>query len=451
MEDRKMRALLNQLDDDLVIQEFDKLMEGVEIDMDSIHKKAHQKLRKHNRATKLKRRKRYSYVAAACLCLIGVTGVYASDISETIKSFMTKTSVYDTVVDGDAYYLKDKQVLNSDITVESVIVSNGNLEMTISTQADRAFEDLGEIEIIPQDGSNTIYYPGGYGGEKDNLFLHFMNKTEGNYNIQPFQYFKLVIGENSYDLSLEKAKALDLDGQIYTAKSDLIDGVNLAASIADGKGKTNIQLVSSFADEHLQLIRFGQPIQTKVIEKFEDRGAEGTIGSSTGSSAEALYVVDGASNKQHKLEIPKNAKGRPVTNFETSALEGKDLTLTVPAIIATSNQKYEPLTLNIPTNGEVMLNKEIDFSEQKAVLKKMKRLSATSAELEFELNTGENKYIDLRSFNFYSPDIKKMSAEFNGNQATMTMEFHKEIEISEFQMSNPSFVMNGNWTIDLKR
>lgn len=44
MNEDKLMQLLSNLDDDLVEKEIDKLLEGVEIDMESINKKAHDKL-----------------------------------------------------------------------------------------------------------------------------------------------------------------------------------------------------------------------------------------------------------------------------------------------------------------------------------------------------------------------------------------------------------------------
>lgn len=64
-------------------------------------------------------------------------------------------------------------------------------------------------------------------------------------------------------------------------------------------------------------------------------------------------------------------------------------------------------SLQIPKQGQIDLNKEIDLTIQKTVLKKITRLSPASAQVEFELNTGEDKNIKIRSFEFYSPDMKK--------------------------------------------
>ncbi|MEC1715372.1 hypothetical protein [Schinkia azotoformans] len=446
MNEKKIFELLNNLDDDLAEKEINKLLEGVEIDMASINKKAHQKLNDSNK--KGKRRKMLPYIAVVSIGLLGVTSAYAGDISETIKSFFNKTPIYSTIVDGDAYYLKERYALNDKITIESIMVSEGNLEMEITSDID--LSKLDEINIIPQNDPTTVYYPGGYSGEGKKFFFSFMNKTENNYNIKPFKDFKLVIGGDSYDASLEKAESLDLNSKIYTSSAGKsnIKGVNIGAKVIDENGKANIQIITSFEDKNLKLTSLGKPMESKVISTFEDLGKDGMIGSSTSSFCEPFYVFD-ETNAKYKLEIPENSKGRPVTTFETNAPIGKNLSLKVPALVASIEKKIVSIPLSIPNEGEVEVNKGIDFTVQKAVVKNIKRLSATSAQIEFELNTGANKNIDIRSFDLDSPDIKKMSAEFNDSKAIMTLEFNKSIDEITIELSYPEFVMNGNWSINL--
>lgn len=62
MSEDRMIAILSNLDDDLMEGEIDNLMDGVECDMESIRRKAHRKLKKHNRKAKF--RKRLPYAAA---------------------------------------------------------------------------------------------------------------------------------------------------------------------------------------------------------------------------------------------------------------------------------------------------------------------------------------------------------------------------------------------------
>ena len=67
--------------------------------------------------------------------------------------------------------------------------------------------------------------------------------------------------------------------------------------------------------------------------------------------------------------------------------------------------------------------KEIDFNIQKAILQNIKRTSETSCEIEFELNSGKDKNVNIRDFNFYSKDVKEINSEFDGNKAIIKLEF----------------------------
>jgi len=446
MNEDKLIELLNNMDDDLIEKEIDMLMKEVEIDMDSIKKKAYDKL--NNNSKKVRGKKRLPYVVAACICLLTISTVYADDISEAIKSFFNKTPVYSTIVDGEAYYLKESCVLNNDIKIESVMVFEGKLQMEVIT--DLNLSDLGDISIIPKNNPDTIYFPGGHGqlqGEekKENKYIIIF------YDIKPFKDFEFIIAGNSYDISLEEAKSLDPNDEIYTSDAavDNMKGVDIGAKIIEGNEKLNIQLIASFEDKNLKLDRFGKPTEAKVLSTFEDLGEDGIMGTHTVNETDSIYVFDEMDNK-YELEIPQDSKGRPVTMFETNAPKDKSLMLKLPAIIASYDETIDSLAINIPDEGEVSLNKEIDFKLQKAVIKNIKRVSSTSAEIEFELNTNDDKNISVLSFNFYSTNIKKISTEFSGDRAVMNLEFDKNVDTANIEISYPKFVMNGDWVINLK-
>ena len=89
-------------------------------------------------------------------------------------------------------------------------------------------------------------------------------------------------------------------------------------------------------------------------------------------------------------------------------------------------------------------------SLRKAVLKSVQRLAPTSAKLAFQLNTGTDKNVQIISFQADSKDIKKISSEFKGDMAVITLKFNKNVNTSNLEISWPEFVMNGNWTINLK-
>ncbi|WP_053955446.1 hypothetical protein [Inediibacterium massiliense] len=443
MNEDKLIELLSNLDDDLAEKEIDKLLEGVEIDMNSINKKANEKLKNHNK--KNNGRKKIKYVAAACIGLLCITTAYADDISEAIKVFFNKTPVYSTMVDGEAYYLKGSYSLNEDIQLKSLMVSEGKLEMELTSSLSE--DELEEINIIPKKDPNTVYGVGGYSKEGGAYSFSFMNKNEENYNIKPFKDLEIKIAGKSYEVSLEEAKSLNGKDQIYTSNNN-VKGVNVGATKIDENGKLNIQVITAFEDEALKLASLGKPSKTKVVCTTENTG-EGILGSGTSSKTDDIYVVD-EKNKEYKLEIPKDSKGRPVTIFETNAPKDQKLTLKLPAMIALYEKTIDSFKLNIPKEGEEALNKELDFNIQKAVIKNIKRTSKTSAKLEIELNTGGDESVDIRSFDFYSPDVKKISSEFKGDQGVITLEFDENMDTTDIEISYPEFVMNGNWLVDMK-
>ncbi|MCT4605644.1 MAG: hypothetical protein N4A64_05975 [Marinisporobacter sp.] len=444
MNEDKMIEFLSNLDDDLIEKEVDQLLEGVEIDMSIIKKKAYDKLNKSNQ--KGKGKKRFPYVVVACVCLLSMSIVYADDISQAIQSFMNKTPVYSTIVDGDAYYLKENYDLNKDIQIKSLMFSEGNLEMKINSNLSKI--ELGEINIIPKADPDTVYYPGGYSEEGNEYFFTFMNKTESSYNIKPVKDFQLVIAGNNYDISLEKAKNLALNKEIYTAENN-IKGVNIGAKRFYKNEKLNVQLIASFEDKDLKLNRLGKPVEAKVVLTTENKGKEGIVSSSTGSNVEELHVLDEMNNK-YQLEIPKDPIGRPITIFETNAPKDKSLTLKLPAILAGYEKTMDSFELNIPKEGEMILNKEIDFNIQEAILKKITRTSPTSAQVEFELNTAGNENIHIHSFDFYSHDVKKILGEFNENGGIINLEFDKDMDKTNVKIADPEFIMNGDWVIHMK-
>ncbi|MFZ7102054.1 MAG: hypothetical protein ACOWWO_05240 [Peptococcaceae bacterium] len=447
MNENKLIELLNRLDDDLVEQEIDKLMAGIEIDTDSISSKAYQKLK--NGKQKSKGRKRLPYAIAACLCVLSITAVvYASDISEAFKGLFNKRAVYSTIVDGDAYYLKEGYHLNENIKLESVLVSPGNLEIELVTDLSLEPKD---IKVKPRNDPDTVYAPGGYAQNKGEYFFCTFSSLQEDERIKPFQDFQLVIAGDSYEVSLEAAKGLDFNNKIYTSQAaGKMTGVNIfGTKLIDEAGEVDIRLIAQFNDPDLELVRFGRPSVAKLVSTTQNLGEEGIISSSTAPITEELYLWDENNNK-YKLEVPPDAKGRPVTLFHTDAPQGGKLILKVPAIMTSYREQIDSLALNIPEEGEVDLNKEIDFKLQKAVLKKIKRVSPTSAQLEFELNTAGENDIKIRSFDLYSQDMQEIAAEFAGNKGIIKLSFAESPDRTDFIISYPYFIMNGDWVINME-
>jgi len=449
MNEDKMISMLGSLDDDLLDNVIDDLMKGVDCDVESINKKAQQKLAKHNRQAGL--RKRLPYVAAVLLLFVSINTVYADEISQAFKKFFNKTPVYETMVDGKAYYLEKPKVADKDLTIDSFLVTEGRLEMSITSDLDPAA--ICKSRIVPKNAPDTAYFMGGYSEDGDDKYsLSFANEKERNYDIKPFQTFDLQVGGKTYTITLDEAKSLDASQKLASsdATANKIDQVTVGANRIQKNGQQAVQLIASFKEPEMKLSFFGKPKTDKASEKFENLGAKGMVSSGGSDRPDAIYAIDQTGVK-HELTKPANPKAYPVTTFDTDAPKDSNLTVKLPALMAHYEKlKIAQITFSIPQQGEQALNQEVDLVAQKAVLKGVKRLSPTSAELTFALNTGADKNISISNFNLSSPDIKKYSAEFNGDRAVVTMEFFKEAPAYNIDFDWPYFVMNGNWTINLK-
>lgn len=447
MNEDKMIAMLSNLDDDLLAKEIDNLMDGVECDMESINRKAHQKLEKHSRKAKL--RKRLSYAAAVCACFICINTVYADEISTAVKSFFNKTPVYSTMVDGRAYYLNDSLVLDDKLALTSFMVADGRLDMEFTSKL--GINVLKDMKIVPKDAPNTEYVMGGYSEEGDKYTFSFMNGKEDNYNIKPFQTFNLVVGGKTYVVDLDAAKSFDGTEKLATseATSNKIDMVTIGANSIENNGKQAVQLIASFKDKDMKLTAFGNPADATIKAGFENLGQQGISSYSNRLRTEDIYATD-KSGIKHKLSIPADAKARPITTFETGAPKDSQLTINLPALLATYEKSVDSFTIDIPKDNQKIINRSVNLFAQKAVIKSIKRISPTSAELVWQLNTGTEKYVSIRSFHVSSKNIKKVSSEFTGDKAVMTLEFDKDVNTADLNISWPHFVMRGNWTINLK-
>ena len=448
MNEDKMIAMLSNLDDDLIEKEIDNLMDGVECDMESINRKAHQKLEKYNRKSKL--RKCLPYAAAVCLCFICINMVYADEISQAVKSFFNKTPVYSTMVDGKAYYLSSSLVLDDNLAIDSFVVSEGRLDMQCTSKL--GADVLTGMKIVPKDVSDAQYVMGGYSEDGNNkYFFSFMNGKEKNYNIKPFQAFDLLVGGKTYSVTLDEAKSLDGTQKLTAseATSNQVDLVMVGANSIEKNGKQAVQLIASFKNKDMKLSRFGQPVDTTVKNEVVNLGKDGIEATGTGFRTEDIYATDKSGTK-YKLEVPADAKAAPVTTFETGASKDSQLTVNLPALLAAYEKSVGSVRINIPKDGETILNHDVDLVAQKAIVKSIKRLSPTSAELTFQLNTGADKFVSINSFNMFSKDIRKISAEFSGDQASATLEFDKAVDAFDLDISWPKFVVNGNWTINMK-
>lgn len=446
MSEDRMIAMLSNLDDDLIESEIDSLMEGVECDMESIRRKAHHKLKKYNRKEKF--RKRLPYAAAVLACFVCINTAYADEISTAIKSFLHKTPIYSTMVDGTAYYLKDSLTLDDNFVIKSLIVSKGRLDMEYTSSL--STDVLETMKIIPKDDPSTEYVMAGLSKNGDEYVFSFANGKEKNYNIKPFKAFDLVVGDKTYSVTLDQAKGLDTENLFVSeATANNIDMVAVGAKGIEKKGKQAVQVIASFTDKDMKLSAFGKPVNPTVKAIFEDLGKEGITSSETGAEIADIYATD-ENGIKHKLQVPADANAYPITTFEVDVPKDSKLMINVPALLATYEKSVGSISFNIPRDGKEILNRDVDLFAQKAVVKSIERLSSTSAKLVFQLNTGAEKDVSIRSFQVDGENIKRISSEFSGDTAVIILEFEKNIDKTELDISWPLFIMNGNWTINMK-
>lgn len=449
MSEDKFIWMLNQLDDDRAEKEIDKLMEGVDFDMESIKRKAVHKLARHNKKSNLRRR--LTYAAAVCACFVCLNAVYADEISQTIKSFFNKTPVYSTMVDGKAYYLPENLKLDEQTTINSFMVSADRMEMKLTS--DLSPEVICSLKMVPKNDSSIEYTTGGYSGDGEKKYsLFLMNEKEKIDNkFKPAKEFNLLLGDKTYSISLEEAKSLDGTQKLTESApgSNRIDLVTVGVNSIEKDGKRAVQLIASFKDKDMKLHAFGKPSEDTVKRTVEDMGKDGITSTGTGFKFGDIYATDEKDNK-YKLEKPEGVRAMPVTTFVTGAAKDTKLAVNVPALVAAYEKKVGSVKISIPKNGEDSPKREVDLLAQKAIVKSVTRLSPTSARLVFQLNTGVEKFVKVRSFNVYSEGIKKVDSEFNGDTATLTLEFKNNIDEATLDISWPEFEMDGNWTIDLK-
>lgn len=438
MTEKQIQALMQSMDQDLMARELDDLMNGIEIDLDSISKKAYQKLNKER--LKMKRKRFYPLVAASLIAVLGISNVYASEISDFVKSFFNKTAIYETVVDGSAYYLASPVQLDGESKLEHVILTKDTLDMNLTLPLTE--DKLPDITVTAANGA--IYKPGGYGGGKDSLLLSFWNETEQNYVFAPTKELQLMIGEKSYDIHLTEGASVVADGEIKPAEQNNIDWVNIGYKKTD----TGVQILTSFSDEDLKLVGIGEPAEKDGTQTFKNENGIIIIGTSAMTNPLLGYDKD---KNMYAYSPDKNAVGRPIIQFVSPAPADQEIALKIPSIIVAYEKEFANFNVEIPSlNEEKIINQEIDLKLQKVVLQSIERTSATTAELKFALNTGDRKEVAVRGANFYSKDVQSGDSIWQDDVCTMKISFDKELKNAEMEVSWPRFVVNGDWTLLVK-
>ncbi|KLU64877.1 hypothetical protein DEAC_c32050 [Desulfosporosinus acididurans] len=440
MTEKQMQELMQNLDNDLLTEELDELMSGMDIDLDSITKKAFTKLNKEQSKMKLKRKRIYPIAAACLIIAIGASTAYAGEISDFVKSFFNQKVVYSTVADGSAYYLKSPVQLAEGSKLENVIFTKDKLEMNLTYPLKE--DKLPEISVTTQSGK--LYKPGGYSTDNGQLSISFWNEAEQNYVFTPSQELKLMIGGKNYTIHLTGGTSVVGSGEIIPAEKSNIDWVKVGYQ----KTAKGVQILTSFNDQDLKLESIGEPAQKTATDTFKNEN--GTTCGGTSSMTNPLLGYD-KHNHVYTFTEAKNAVGRPVTQFESQAPAGQEIDLKIPSLLVGYEKTLGHLEVPIPSlNEEKQIGQVIDLKLQKITLKSIKRTSATTAELKFALNTGNNPGVTVRDANLYSNDVQSGNSIWQGDECTMRINFNEKLKKAKFDVDWPTFVVNGNWTLKIK-
>ena len=466
MNDKELQEFMQNLDLDLIEKELDPLWDGMDIDMEAITQKARDKFQKEH--TRMKKRRIYPFIAAALIAATSVTVVYASEISDFVKSFFNQKQIYSGVVEGDAFYLKSPIQLDEDNTLETVIFTKKKLEInfTNAMQGD-VLSDL-NLSIT---SNGTAYAVGGYGKDSDRYFCSFYNETDGSYTFSPANSITFTIGQKSYEIELSEGESVVAQGEILPAQqqqpeADIDTDIDIDADTQDGENsvepividwvnvgyqqtESSVQVLTSFTDKELLLVTIGEPAQTRV-EKMDDY--ENGISNGTSSGANPLMGYDRDGNA-YEFTWDETSMVRPVSLFESTAPAGLELNLVIPSLIVRYDfeKQFPTFNLDIPGLGETInLDREIDLGLQETILMSITRTSATTATLDFDLNTGDRKEVAIREAWITCENIKKVESLWEGNHCTITITFDENLQNTKFGLRAPSFVINGNWSLALQ-
>ena len=424
MDEKHITKLINNLDNHLFCQELDNMMDGIEIDYHSIAEKARWKLGKEQRKMQLHKRKVLSVIAASLVLVLGITTAYAAEISAFLKSLSSKTGVYATVVDGPAYYLERPLELGANQSLVKAMFASNHLELRlIADPQNRPDVKLGiggkELE------------PDGFMGERDGMTLVF-------YNLPPTDRFDLIVGDKSYPVALSGGNPIVDGSDIIEAESSTVTWVSMGYKKIDN----GIQILTAFDDRDLRLRSLVIPESDKVTETFSRLASNSYF-------AEFMPLIGyDAEGKAYEYHYDANDMGRPLTKFTSNAPDNKQITLNVPGIVVSYDKSFADLNAALPAAGEKQeVNGEINLSLQKMVLQSIERTSDTTARLVFKLNTGDKNNVRIRNAIIQGDNIDSGELLWENGICTMDVTLSEPATQINLQISHPSFIVDGDWTM----
>ncbi len=456
MNENEIHELIQNMDNDLFEKGLEELVEGMDIDIESISKKAHAKLKKES--IKMKKRRFIPVAAAASLvAVLGFSTVYASEISEFLSSFFNKTAVYDTVAEGDAFFLSQPFAIDGG-SILNLIFTNDSLVITM----DYTLEDdkCPDMEIANSKGNK--YEAVGYGHTDKGLMINFMDTEVDELRYAPTEKITFSVGNKDYDITLSKGEPVINNGEIIPARQEEIkiddsadkDVENIAPINIDwvkiGYQKTDngFKILTNFDNPDIRLSSIGKPVVENGETSFKNDPSGGILGSGPSSETLPLEGTD-SENNTYTFQKDENAVGRPITTFISDVIG--DVSVKIPSLLVSYEKECARFPIQIPDiNEEQEINKEIDLGIQKMVLQTVKRTSETTVDLVFALNTAGENGVTIRDAHIYTPDVVSGDCKWNNDTATMTLTFDKDIDSADVRISWPVFVINGNWVVDVK-
>lgn len=424
MNEKEMRGMMRNLDGEFLERELDVVMDGIEVDVESILDKSVAKLEKEQK--KMKKSRWIPIVAAAVCVVVGTSAAYASEISDFVKSFFDQSTPYSTVVDGTAYYLEAPVKLSAGGTLNAALFASDQLELALDA----------EFTGIKVNIGGTEYEAGGYSEGPKGKELYF-------YEIPAAPEFTLVLDGKSQTISLTRADSAVDNGEIQPESQTPVDWVNMGYKMTGG----GVRIFTSFDDGKIQLVSIGCPEVEDVTGSFENR-ADGSMGSSTSPLPLPLYGYD-VSGKAYEYATDPDDMGRPLTVFYSDAPSDENIILKIPSIVV-GYDKAHSLDISLPSVGETdSLGKDLDFGLESMRLDTVERTSGTTARLTFTLDTGSRQEVSFRNANLYSSDLNSGNMTWKDGVCVMEIEFDSNLDSFALGMSYPTFVVDGDWELAL--
>jgi hypothetical protein len=254
--------------------------------------------------------------------------------------------------------------------------------------------------------------------------------------LSPTDRFELILDGKSYPVVLTGADSVTDGGDIVEAEANSITWVSMGYKKIEG----GVQILTTFDDAELHL-------QSLVIPE-SDRITEAFSGTSGGSQKEPFMPLVGydAEGNAYEYQYDPNDLGRPLTKFISDAPEDRQITLKVPGIAVAYQKDFDNFDVALPAVGEKQdVNREIDLTLQKMVLESVERISATTARLNFKLNTGGDDSVKIWSAGIGGENLDSGELLWENGTCTADLTFaENETEIN-LNIGWPSFIVNGDW------